>query len=202
MENIINRILRAINYSIRAILFEWPRGINFSMRDKYSSNDASLNGYARTSKNALINLYKFVNINNKNFLDIGSGKGAVIFDTFSLGAKISHGIEFNQKLHKIAVSNFDKLKCNDSCVSINIDAREFKNYRDYDIFFLFNPFNEKVYWEVMSVISQQISDNKVRWIIAYGKSNESAIMSIKSIKLVERGVCPYRKTGFSIYKIN
>ena len=107
--------------------FEWPRGIDFSMRDKNSNTELGLNGYARTSKSALRRIYDIIDIKNKNFLDIGSGKGAVVYNTFQLGAKLSVGIEFNEKLHKIALSNFNNLHCTDTCFSIHCDAREFEN---------------------------------------------------------------------------
>jgi 16S rRNA G966 N2-methylase RsmD len=190
----LKRLIRAVSYTINAIFFEWPRGIDFSMRDKYSSRDVSLNGYARTSKKALINLFRKI---------IGSGKGAVVFDAFCLGANLSHGIEFNEKLHNIAVSNFKRLNCSSICKSINVDARNFYNYKDYDVFFLFNPFNDEVYFNVMSRIKVQIfNDPKIRYIVAYGKSNNSAIMLIEKIKKIEQGICPFRNTEFSIYQIN
>lgn len=199
----ILRLIRAINYIASAVFFEYPRGIDFSMRDKYSNSNSQLNGYAKTSTNALKNLFKLVDITNKKFLDIGSGKGAVVYDSFKLGAKISHGIEYNHKLHNIAVLNFNRLRCNQTCISINCDARYFKNYINYDVFYLFNPFNEDIYLQVMSNIKDQIAnDINTKWIIAYGKSNESAIMQIGKIKLIFTGICPYRNTTFSIYQVN
>ena len=106
-------------------------------------------------------------------------------------------------MHKIATKNFDRLNCKLTCKSFNIDARLFTDYKDYDVFFLFNPFNDDVYLEVMTVVRRQIEgDFKRRWLIAYGRSNEIAILSIENIKLLQSGVCPYRKNNFSLYQIN
>jgi 16S rRNA G966 N2-methylase RsmD len=198
--------IRAIQYTLISILYEFPRGIDFSMRDKNSNiglNNRDLNGYAMTSKNALKNLLIHVDIKNKNFIDIGSGKGAVVYNAMKQGAKFCVGIEYNYKLHKIAVSNFKRLFVQDKCHSINIDACIYKNYFEFDIYYLFNPFSDQIYKEVMNSINSQIKhDKKTRWIIAYGKSNKSAIMDVDNINLIKHGICPYRNTEFNIYKIN
>jgi 16S rRNA G966 N2-methylase RsmD len=173
------------------------------MRDKYSNEEFGLNGYAMTSKSALRNMLSKVDINSKKFIDIGSGKGAVVYHAYKLGAKYSLGIEYSQKLHKIALKNFRILECSDFCLSVNIDARKYLDYSDFDVFFLFNPFDDHVYNDVMLTIKAQIqSDSRVRWIIAYGKSNKGAIMSLDNCNLVQHGICPYRNTAFSIYRIN
>lgn len=199
----IKRYYRAINYFLKFILIELPSGVDFSMRDKYSSKDSSLNGYARTSTNSLKNLFTFLDIRGKNFLDIGSGKGAVVYDAFQLGANISHGLEYNKKLHDIAIKNFKRLNSSEYCISYNVDARSFNRFNDYEVFFLFNPFNSEVYSEVIENLKSQIVNNLMKkWIIAYGKANENAILTIPNIKLIAGGICPFRSTNFRIYQIN
>jgi 16S rRNA G966 N2-methylase RsmD len=196
-------LFRAFIYTLNSLIFELPRGIDFSMREKNSSLENELNGYAMTSKAAFRDLLKIVDIKSKNFIDIGSGKGAVVYNAFKFGAKHSTGIEYNLKLHGIASKNFRRLKCNDVCISLNEDARKFANYSNYDVYFLFNPFNDLVYLDVMMTIKNQIKSNKrVRWIIAYGRSNETAIMLLDNCILIQHGICKYRNTPFKIYKIN
>ena len=194
---------RVVQYTFNSLFYEFPRGIDFSMRNKYSNKEYGLNGYAMTSKSALRNMLGKVDIRSKKFIDIGSGKGAVVYNAYKLGAKHSLGIEYSPQLHKIALKNFKNLKCNDFCLSVNLDARKFSDYSDYDVYFLFNPFDDNVYNEVMMSIKAQIqSDSRVRWIIAYGKSNKSAIMSLDHCHLVYQGICPCRNTAFAIYRIN
>ena len=196
-------LYRVFQYTFNSLFCELPRGIDFSMRDKYSNEEYGLNGYAMTSKSALRNLLSKVDIKSKKFIDIGSGKGAVVYHAFKLGAKYSLGVEYSPKLHKIAEKNFKILNCKDFCISVNLDARKFLDYSDYDVYFLFNPFDDNVYNEVMMSIKAQIqSDSRVRWIIAYGKSNKGAIMSLDNCHLVQQGICPYRNTAFAIYRIN
>jgi 16S rRNA G966 N2-methylase RsmD len=196
-------LFRVFQYSFNSLIYELPRGIDFSMRDKHTNQEYGLNGYAMTSNDALRNLLKLVDVKSKNFIDIGSGKGAVVYNAFKLGAKRSVGIEYSKKLHTIALKNFEHLKCNNFCVSINKDARFFSDYINFDIYFLFNPFDDNVYLEVMMALKNQIKlDKRVRWLIAYGKSNENAILLLDNCFLVQRGICPYRNTAFGIYKIN
>jgi len=144
-----------------------------------------------------------LDIKSKKILDIGGGKGAVVYHAYKLGAKFALGIEYSQRLHEIALKNFRILNCYDSCTSLNIDAREFSDYGDYDVYFLFNPFDDYVYYEVMMIIKRQIkSVSRVRWIIAYGKSNKDAIMQLDNCHVFHQGTCPYRNTNYSIYRIN
>ena len=99
----MRRILRGINYFLNYFFVEAPRGLDFSMRDLSGIENESYNGYAMTSKKALKNLLSFIeNKQELSFLDIGSGKGAVVYFADSLGFKNSHGIEYNLRLHNIA----------------------------------------------------------------------------------------------------
>ena len=200
----VKRILRAGEYLLRWLFLEYPRGLDFSLRVKFpSGNKDSMNGYARTSKSALENLIKNLSVEDKKVLDIGSGKGSVIADFYVLGFSESHGIEYNEMLHNIAQKNISVLRIDKFCKSYNLDARKFEYYARYDVYFLFNPFNENLYAEVMAVLRNQIrGSNLTRYIIAYGNANHKAIKSIENCALKEAGICPHRKTNYSIYKIN
>lgn len=109
----MRRILRGIYNLLNYFFVEAPRGLDFSMRDLAGIENESYNGYAMTSKKALKNLLSFIeNKEELSFLDIdiGSGKGAVVYFADLLGFKNSHGIEYNLRLHNIAVKNFKALK--------------------------------------------------------------------------------------------
>ena len=198
------RISRGLEYILTWLIYEYPRGLDFSLRVKYPlGNKSSFNGYARTSKRALRNLTRNLDIANKTILDIGSGKGAVICDLYSLGFAKSHGIEFNEELHKIAEKNIGILGLNYFCRSINTDAVHFTGYERYDMYFLFNPFNSTIYENVMEAIRNQIAEsNKTRILIAYGEASYEAISKIDNITCRESGICPYRLTKYRIYQIN
>ncbi len=69
------RIYRGFSYLFNYLIFELPRGLDISLRNKGGVTLPGNHGYALTSKAALKNMLKDFDLNNKNFLDIGSGKG-------------------------------------------------------------------------------------------------------------------------------
>ena len=193
----MRRILRGINYFLNYFFVEAPRGLDFSMRDLSGIENESYNGYAMTSKKALKNLLSFIeNKQELSFLDIGSGKGAVVYFADSLGFKNSHGIEYNLRLHNIAKKNFKKLK-KDSLKSFNVNAEKFDLYNNYDVYFLFNPFDELIYKKVLNQILSQKTNEKL--IIFYGKFTLMNFIEESGAKLINSFICPYRKNTVKIY---
>ena len=75
-------------------------------------------------------------------LDIGCGKGLVLhfFSQFCFD-RVS-GIEYDKKLSRLAGRNLRKVS--GTARVYEADAVSFPLYRDYDVFYLYNPFNERV----------------------------------------------------------
>jgi 16S rRNA G966 N2-methylase RsmD len=199
------RIYRGVIYTIEYLIFELPRGLNISPRSK--SNRITLqgnHGYALTSFSALKNMLGDIDIRGLSLLDIGSGKGGVIIYSNQLGCLRSAGIEYEPFLHEIAVRNISKLKLNSSCVSYNVDARDFKNYAEYDILFMFNPFVDDIYEQVVKQISFQISSSetvKTRYLVCYGGANIEAINKCGLFSLIREEFCPYRGNLFRVFEV-
>jgi 16S rRNA G966 N2-methylase RsmD len=131
----ILRIYRGLSYLLNFLILELPRGLDISLRSK--NNGITLlgnHGYASTSRSALKNMLDGIELKNKSFLDIGSGKGGVIIYSHQLGCASSAGIEYEKSLHDIAVKNIAVLKLKLFCTSYNLDARKFKDYSNIDIF--------------------------------------------------------------------
>lgn len=127
------RIYRGISYFLTYLLFEMPRGLNISPRNMSKGITLKGNhGYALTSRAALKNMLSGINLQIQTFLDIGSGKGGVVIYSHQLGCVNSAGIEYENHLHDIAVSNLSKLGLNKWCTLFNLDARNFKYYAKYD----------------------------------------------------------------------
>jgi 16S rRNA G966 N2-methylase RsmD len=161
-------------------------------------------GYALTSKAALKNILDGISLQDQSFLDIGSGKGGVIIYSQQLGCKKSAGIEYEKHLHDIAVKNIKILGMESNCKSFNIDARDFKDYGDFSIFFLFNPFSDDIYHEVLNKIKMQINiskDKKTKYLICYGGANISAVQETGIFSLIREDRCPYRGTMFRVFKL-
>ena len=86
--------IRAFNNLFNYYLRKKPLGLDFSMRDLSLIKDTQHNGYAMTSYKALSNIAKVVDFNGKRIIDIGSGKGNVLFQSIKLGAKKAKGLNF------------------------------------------------------------------------------------------------------------
>lgn len=198
----IQYYIRGINNIIRYLFKELPRGVEFSLRDLNTTYDGN-HGYALTTKKALKNILKGINLDNVNFLDIGSGKGGVICYAYELGAKSSTGLEYEKKLHLKAQKNIKKLNYQDKVCSLNIDARLFEDYENFNIFFMFNPFENAVYKEVVKkILLQNKSIQSEKYLIAYGVANRKFLNKSERLSLNSESTCPYRKNTISIYKIN
>ena len=162
-------------------------------------------GYALTSRAALKNILTGIKLQNQSFLDIGSGKGGVIIYSHELGCVNSAGIEYEKTLHDIAVKNIEKLKLNPYCASYNIDARNFKKYADFDILFMFNPFDDDIYESVIKEIKLQIIESKsakTKYLICYGNANIYSVNNAGIFSLIREDYCPHRGNLFRVFKIN
>lgn len=208
MRSLSTKILRRLKWLYRGtifllswLIFEKPRGLDFSLRSKLNLIDG-YHGYAMTSRSALANIDQFAPIKGRNFLDIGSGKGAVVVNAIRIGAKSATGIEFNAKLHVIAEQNFRVLGLQNKARSINTDALQFVDYDKYDYFFLFNPFDSEIYSEVISHILNQTNSSKIcRVLVCYGDSNLEFLNSQSRLRLTHSGTCPFRLNQINIFAI-
>lgn len=202
----ILRIYRGMSYLLNYLIFELPRGLNISPRSKSKGITLHGNhGYALTSCAALKNMLNGIDFKNQNFLDIGSGKGGVIIYSRQLGCINSAGIEYEKTLHDIAVKNIGKLKLSSTCISYNLDARNFKGYANFDILFMFNPFDDDIYEEVIKEIKLQILQSvisKPRYLICYGGGNIDAVNSSGIFSLIREDRCPHRGNLFRVFKSN
>ena len=158
------------------------------------------NLHASVEENEIL---KGINLDEVRFLDIGSGKGGVICYAYELGVKSSTGLEYEKKLHLLAQKNIRRLNYQDKVFSHNIDARLFKNYGDFNIFFMFNPFDDDVYAEVMrNILLQNKSIESEKYVIAYGGANTEFLNNSERLKLYSESICPFRKNNIRIYRIN
>lgn len=199
------RYLRYSEYFVRWLIFEKPRGLDFSMRVKARKISGTGNhGYALTSRRALKNLLRDLSINREDgFLDIGCGKGGVLcyaseFDFGRIG-----GIEVDSQLVRIARKNMQKLGLRDRVDVTQADALTFDGYSGFNFFFLFNPFDPDIYSKVLTRILEDVAQKRhVRtvWLLCYGDCNDEVIQSSKLFDLYRNEVCPYRGNGIRVWK--
>lgn len=146
-----------------------------------------------------------IDVKTCRFLDIGSGKGGAIIYSHQLGCAYSEGIEYEKFLHGIAVKNIKRLKLTSNCTSHNMDARSFKRYAEFNIFFMFNPFDDKIYEKVVNAIKSQILKSNTlrpRYLICYGGANIDSVNRCGLFSLVREGRCPHRGNLFRVFKTN
>jgi 16S rRNA G966 N2-methylase RsmD len=196
----IRDLLRGAHYLFNYYILEKPRGLDFSLRDLSCISNSQQNGYAMTSDKAIRNIARKINFLNKSFLDIGSGKGRVVYQALKLGAKHAEGVEFSEKLHSIASKNFEILGVQKNCISNCIDAIKFNRYDEFDIYFLFNPFENDLYEEVIDcLMAQVVLNSRNRHIICYGGANLASIEKYSYVNKVYEGICPHRGNRVVIY---
>lgn len=198
----LHRLWRGVKLQSTDLVFEWPQGLDFSRRDLsvLSGANPEYHGYAVTTKSALENMNRIIPFKGKKVLDIGSGKGNVLYHAHKLGAASCHGIEFNNDLNNVACKNLKKLGILGSCVSINLPAQEYSQYHDHDLFFLFNPFEPQLYRKVLTLILQQAGFSGQRFLILYGAHDDSVLAKESKIQLLYSGKCPDRKNEIKIYQ--
>ena len=108
-----------------------------------------------------------------------------------------------KKFNNIAKKNFEILNLSNTCESNCIDATKFDRYNDFDIFFLFNPFEDELYEKVIDALIVQCSqqENK-KFIICYGGANLPSIQKYPNTKKIYEGSCPHRHNSINIYQLN
>ncbi len=96
---------------------------------------------------------------NDVFVDLGSGKGRVVFFVATYRLKRVIGVELDKKLFDIAQNNFKKLRINTTPINlINTDAASF-TVKEENIFYMFNPFGSKTVERVLQNIKESLLSN-------------------------------------------
>ena len=105
------------------------------------------------------------------FVDMGSGKGAVILYASEFPFKRITGVEFSPLLHRIAERNIASyhsktMKCRD-VKSLCMDVTVYPLPPDPTVLFLFNPFKEQVLEIVINNIRRSLEDHPRDVVVIY-----------------------------------
>ena len=105
------------------------------------------------------------------FIDLGSGKGRVLFVASDYPYKKIIGVEFAEDLNDIAQKNIKNYRSkNQKCKNIEsicLDAAKFEIPEEPLVFYLFNPFSEKVLTQVLKNIETSLEKNPREIYIMY-----------------------------------
>ena len=101
-----------------------------------------------------------------SIIDIGSGKGSALVTMCKFPFKRISGVELSKEMFDIALQNIKILKL--QSVSIyNNDATKFEYYKEYNIFYMYNPFPSPIMKLVMKELNNIGKDKKDEIIIIY-----------------------------------
>ena len=202
---------RVITYGLRYFLYEYPRGLDFSKRQRDTKTLNESTGYALTSKSALKN---FLDISGNeeriSFIDVGGGKGGTAFFASQFGFKNSTSLEFEASLHNIAKSNIEILGIRDKVELINQDAFEYTQYYKHSHIFMFRPLNGEQMKELLLLILNNLKispSEKVQTYVflLYGdiekKHIDEVFGSRNNIEILIDDMCPFRNTNRRVIKI-
>jgi 16S rRNA G966 N2-methylase RsmD len=105
-------------------------------------------------------------IRNSHFFDYGSGKGKVLIGAVRNGFAKARGIEYTERLHRVAERNLEKLGLSDRAQSLHGDATEFFPSPQDRVLYFFNPFEGSVLDKTLQNIKSVTPEGK-RVLIVY-----------------------------------
>lgn len=139
------------------VFFEKPKGVDFILRDAFVLKlNSPANSYMTVSRRTMLDMLLNIPIQMDDaFLDIGCGKGYLLYLIHRMGFRRIHGIELSSDLCKIANKNMQALNLSDKITVDCINATEFRNFEDYSILYMFNPFYE----DTMKTVIDNVEDS-------------------------------------------
>lgn len=200
------RLIRGIILFVKSYIVEKPRGLDFSLRQKSRNIITDGNhGYALTQKKAFDAIMQKISVDKDDcFIDIGCGKGATLYYATHYGFRRIAGIEVESSLYEIAKNNFKKL--NLPGVELFLEnAVTFDKYGQFNIFFLFNPFDDDIYIKVLENIVDSLNqsvEHKKAYLICYGASPVEYIRQSGKWELTADYLDKVRVTAVHIWKFN
>ena len=207
----IKRYIRGGTFALRWLLFEKPRGLDFSMRDlSQHITSKTSSGYALTPRQSFEEMIRHIpSVTEKDaFIDIGCGKGGVCWYASCAGFGKVAGVELEPYLADIAKKNFKTLGLENKVSIFNEDALSFAHYDDYNIYFLWRPFNEnslyiKLFDAVLEACKAQLDGLSKRpiYIICFGDGDYVTVLEnnpVVKLDIFYRD--SYRDTNVHIYR--
>ena len=135
------------------------------------------------------------------FVDVGSGKGKVLFLWLTLNYKknVSQnvtGIEIDKELNIICKKNLSKLNFNHKYIICNDDILNVDFKLNNYIFFLYNPFNEDLLIKFLKKVS------KKNTILIFKNIDENNLLYSMGWNLIYSHSFIFNSKNFKVYKNN
>jgi len=180
---------RYIKFAAEYFLFEKPRGLDFTMRDKrlLRKSNGLYHGYSKTNEKHLKKIFELLSYDECHcLLDVGCGKGVVLREAVKYPFRKIAGIELLPDICKIAKHNFKVLKLENKVTCMQADAAEFEHYGEYDVFFFFNPFSGKILSKVVDKILESRKDSAPITIIYHNPEYFSVFQEKGECRILHR----------------
>ena len=144
-------------------LYDIAHGTEFSRIDRTEDRDGHF-AYFPSPMTSFPFLKKYIRRHMKNgkghaILDLGCGKGMMLDFFSSLGFERVSGIEYDSRLCRLAERNLKRMRAPEKVRIYNMDALDFSEYRHYDTFYLYNPFDGNI---LEACIEKILSSRKQR----------------------------------------
>lgn len=167
----VTRIIYQIYKKLCYRIHEKPKGLDFSLSDRsVEKENKDAHYYSCTDPITLAKIKKFIKkeigFETSKFLDIGCGKGLVL-DYFSNCYFLRlDGLDYSRKYCKIAENNL-KIKNVRNIKVFCSDAKDFVAYKDYNLFFMYNPFSKTVLRLTLDKIYAEHCDSEENIYLIY-----------------------------------
>ena len=149
---------------------ERAHGLDFSLLyvGPLQRNVDEFAGYSMTDADDLKAMLRHLPVtpSETSILDVGCGKGMCMKCAKELGFRRADGLDLDAHLLDIAKRNMQTLGLDVHCYLQN--AADFTGYADYDVFFFYNPFGERIFRQVIQKIldSRKQRDRDI-WVVYY-----------------------------------
>ena len=171
--------------------FESVLNVDFDsiMENRELGTDLNAARYQATIREAFVTLMSYITPGPDDiFVDVGCGKGKMLYYASQLGYKTCVGIELSEMLIQRSYANLSALKLPSRIQLLQRDASQLdaQEISKANIFYLYNPFSEKILTGFLQTVidSQLLNPRKV--LIIYCNS---------------RYETPFRTLGFNIVKV-
>jgi len=188
-------------YFIIVCFVERIQGLDFTMRDQrlLKETNNKLHGYAITPKKHLDEIFSCLSLEETDkFIDIGCGKGYVLWYASKYSFSEIMGIDIDERLIRIAHKNMERLKLHNVRLLCE-DATKFSSYATYGVYYLANPFGAEITRQVIDCIIQTMDGRKIV-IIYYNPTYADYIESTKKFALKHRLHCKTKDYFTNIYE--
>jgi SAM-dependent methyltransferase len=148
-------------------LTELPKGLDFA-RNVYPYSVGSENvWYERTHPAHIKKIFSYFKERARPVIDLGCGKGYMIYRLKQMGFFHVDGVEYDEEIYQIACQNMEMLNLEKEVTIYHMDARDFDDFDQYGILYLFHPFKGSIMREVIRNVEKSLARKPRRFTVVY-----------------------------------